>query len=1240
MGGNVEEEDWVGKLSVAPTYYPTDSEFADPIAYISKIEKEASGFGICKVVPPLPKPSKRFVFSNLNKSLVKFPETTTPSTSDPRPVFTTRHQQLGSTNKSSSSSSGVHNKQVWQSGALYTLDQFESKAKAFAKTQLGAGAGAAVESLFWKAASQSPPIYIEYANDVPGSGFGEPQNYHNTPPPPRMMKKNEFDGTAGWKLSNSPWNLQLIARSPGSLTRFMLDDIPGVTSPMIYIGMLFSWFAWHVEDHELHSLNFLHFGSPKTWYAVPAHHALPFEELIRAKAYGGNLDHLASLSLLGEKTNLLSPDVVISTGIPCCRLVQNPGEFVVTFPRAYHIGFSHGFNCGEAANFGTPQWLKVAKAAAVRRAAMDYLPMLSHQQLLYMLTMSFISRVPKALLSRGRTSRLKDRQKEERELLVKKACIDDMLKEKQLLSVLLGKESSFYAVLWDPEALPSSDCGSQEPSILSPMPLGRQCGGFRDGDRCSGDANSEQMSMETLQEFYGDEDDLPCGLHVDSGTLPCVACGVLGFPFMSIVQPCKKASEELFPVNCQVSKELELGPKETNVPSSLYDAALKSASEGHNFVQNQNISQTCRRNLVATENSLWKVYREAISTSPEATETRNFKETASLPCSPNVESNCSMIHCIDGHPPLPKGQLLHSTNDSPNKWNTSNEFLRPRVFCLEHAIQIEELLRSKGGANILILCHSAYPKIKAHALAVAEELGAPFDCTEVPLARASKEDIDLITISMDGDGHEEGREDWTARLGLNLRYCVKLRKLSPPQDEQHILPLGGLFADTFFELDYSSIKWKSRRTRTPYKIVGPRRSKFFRSCQTEKGDGSVEKMEKIDPTRENKVMQYSRRKSNRKAVLALQAHSEHRDGKHPHEDTCKSNLVTGLVVEMLSSIKYDGNNKHSSGVQGKKCSSEHSTQVNEIVYPPRSAAGSLSSESTENEVSQLAISSHGDGSELQHDKCSKVDNKEKGEIVDTINGAHTEKYSHELGSLPYPISVAAGIREAFKEEGDQLGISDPANLLGSKTKVWSPRNVEEDENELHDPSSSVRALEEGGKRKDVAEEKSSSCNGFIKSPCEGLRPRRSRVSSIDADVVGSTSRVRKKAKKGGSSSQVKDAHQCDIERCGMSFKTREQLMRHKRNRCTHKGCGKQFRSHKYAVLHQRVHADERPLKCPWKGCKMTFKWAWARTEHVRLHTGERPYCCKTDGCGLTFRFVSDFSRHRRKSGHHAEELSL
>lgn len=40
------------------------------------------------------------------------------------------------------------------------------------------------------------------------------------------------------------------------------------------------------------------------------------------------------------------------------------------------------------------------------------------------------------------------------------------------------------------------------------------------------------------------------------------------------------------------------------------------------------------------------------------------------------------------------------------QWNTSNVFLRPRIFCLEHALEVEELLQCRGGANVLIICHS------------------------------------------------------------------------------------------------------------------------------------------------------------------------------------------------------------------------------------------------------------------------------------------------------------------------------------------------------------------------------------------------------------------------------------------------------------------------------------------------------------------------------------------------------
>jgi hypothetical protein len=39
-------------------------------------------------------------------------------------------------------------------------------------------------------------------------------------------------------------------------------------------------------------------------------------------------------------------------------------------------------------------------------------------------------------------------------------------------------------------------------------------------------------------------------------------------------------------------------------------------------------------------------------------------------------------------------------------WNTGCAFARPRIFCLQHALEIEELLASKGGVHALIICHA------------------------------------------------------------------------------------------------------------------------------------------------------------------------------------------------------------------------------------------------------------------------------------------------------------------------------------------------------------------------------------------------------------------------------------------------------------------------------------------------------------------------------------------------------
>ncbi|KAK4769781.1 hypothetical protein SAY87_030313 [Trapa incisa] len=345
---HVDDLDWTEKIPECPVYYPSRDEFDDPLVYLQKIAPEASRYGICKIVSPVTASVPAGVV--LMKEKLGF-------------KFTTRVQPLRFAEWDS------HDKLTFfMSGRSYTFRDFEKMAsKVFVHRYHSVGCLPAsyMEKEFWKEIACGKMESVEYACDVDGSAFSSSPND---------------------PLGNSKWNLKNLSRLPKSILRLLEKTIPGVTDPMLYIGMLFSMFAWHVEDHYLYSINYHHCGAFKTWYGVPGHAALDFEKVVREHVYSNDIlsseGEDGAFDVLLGKTTLFPPSILLAHNVPVYKAVHKPGEFVVTFPRAYHAGFSHGFNCGEAVNFALGDWFSQGVDASRRYALLNRVPLLPHEELL------------------------------------------------------------------------------------------------------------------------------------------------------------------------------------------------------------------------------------------------------------------------------------------------------------------------------------------------------------------------------------------------------------------------------------------------------------------------------------------------------------------------------------------------------------------------------------------------------------------------------------------------------------------------------------------------------------------------------------------------------------------------------------------------------------------------------------------------------------------------------------------
>ncbi|XP_013363205.1 PREDICTED: lysine-specific demethylase 4A isoform X2 [Chinchilla lanigera] len=290
------------------TFYPTMDEFRNFSRYIAYIESQgAHRAGLAKVVPPKEwKP--RASYDDIDDLVI------------PAPI-----QQLVT------GQSGLFTQYNIQKKAM-TVREFRKIANSDKYCTPRYSEFEELERKYWKNLTFNPPIY---GADVNGT----------------LYEKHVDE----WNIGRLRTILDLVEKESGI-------TIEGVNTPYLYFGMWKTSFAWHTEDMDLYSINYLHFGEPKSWYSVPPEHGKRLERLAKG-FFPGSAQSCEAF--LRHKMTLISPLMLKKYGIPFDKVTQEAGEFMITFPYGYHAGFNHGFNCAESTNFATRRWIEYGKQAVL-----------------------------------------------------------------------------------------------------------------------------------------------------------------------------------------------------------------------------------------------------------------------------------------------------------------------------------------------------------------------------------------------------------------------------------------------------------------------------------------------------------------------------------------------------------------------------------------------------------------------------------------------------------------------------------------------------------------------------------------------------------------------------------------------------------------------------------------------------------------------------------------------------------
>ncbi|VDK56058.1 unnamed protein product [Anisakis simplex] len=404
----------------APTYYPSEEEFVDPISYIAKIKPEAERYGVVKIKPP---PSFHPPFAIDSEHFEFTPRVQKLNQIDglvrSKLIFDTELTNFWHLKGQPLHIPCIENKYVdlfRLSRDVYKLSETEEEANREECVKSMQGRRRAPEPRTKSMAGLRHPItsddQIRNCSEVKKVKSFDPMDevmckkcgrgddekclllcedcdyslhtycceppLNNVPkgstvgsgfPMPGKDFSQYSDAKERERYSNHPWNLNVMPVLRESVLSHIDTGISGMMVPWVYVGMCFSAFCWHTEDHWTYSVNYMHRGERKIWYGVSGLDGQQFDDVV--KTLVPDLFEKQP-DLLHHMTTTINPALLIQKGVKVYSVHQEPGEFVITFPRAYHAGYNEGLNVAEAVNFAPADWLCrgwlcIADYARVRR---------------------------------------------------------------------------------------------------------------------------------------------------------------------------------------------------------------------------------------------------------------------------------------------------------------------------------------------------------------------------------------------------------------------------------------------------------------------------------------------------------------------------------------------------------------------------------------------------------------------------------------------------------------------------------------------------------------------------------------------------------------------------------------------------------------------------------------------------------------------------------------------------------